>query len=68
METEQQDLWRKCRKAFVEMIKEENFYRHPSDRWSLKQHWSGPQGGFAYEMLQKRWLDYKRGWDAAMRQ
>jgi hypothetical protein len=56
--------WAAPRAAFVEMVKEENFYRDFS-RWSLKQHPSGPKHGFSDEMLQRRWADFRKGWEAA---
>jgi len=62
---ELEEPWRKCRDSFVAVIKDENFYRDQCGRWSLKQHWSGPTGGFQNEMLQRRWLDFKLGWDRA---
>lgn len=55
---------REARAAFVKLIKDENFYSDYS-RWSLKQHWSGADGGFADDQLQKRWHDFERGWKAA---
>ncbi len=55
----------KAREAFVRMIKEENFYGERWSAWSLKQHWSGKEGGFADEQLQKRWHDFEKGWKAA---
>lgn len=57
-----------ARKAFVAMIKDENFYmEHRYSHWSLKQHWSGAKAGFADEQLQKRWKDFEAGWKAARR-
>jgi len=53
-----------CRDAFVAMVRDENFYREAWSRWSLKAHWTGAVGGFADEMLQKRWKDFQAGWCA----
>lgn len=53
----------KARNAFVKIIKDENFYSSGS-KWSLKWHWTGAQGGFADEMLQRRWMDFLKGWNA----
>ena len=50
-----------AREAFVERVKQENFYRDSWCRVSLKQHWGGPENGFADERLQARWLDFKAG-------
>jgi len=54
----------KCREAFVEMIKGENFEKEPWARQSLKQHWSGKESGFSSHTLQNRWSDFKKGWEA----
>ena len=53
-----------CREAFVKMIKKEENFFDPC-RQSLKQHWSGKNGGFANNMTQQRWRDFEKGWDAA---
>lgn len=58
------DESRKARAAFVKLIKEENFYSDFS-RWSLRAHWSGADGGFHDHQLQRRWLDFEKGWKAA---
>lgn len=56
--------WEICRAAFVKIIREENFYRDVG-RWSVKQHWAGPKDGFADEQLQRRWNDFKLGWETS---
>ncbi len=53
-----------CRAAFVNMIKDENFYREPGCKASLKAHWTGADGGFSDEWLQRRWKDFEAGWAA----
>jgi hypothetical protein len=53
------------RAAFVKAIKEEDFYREPWARYSLKQHWNGAKDGFHDHQLQRRWHDFALGWDAA---
>lgn len=53
-----------CREAFVEMIKEENFFADRC-RQSLQQNWAGKAHGFKDEMVQRRWNDFQKGWDAA---
>ncbi len=53
-----------CRAAFVVAIKEENLYREPGCKWSLKAHWTGAHAGFSDEMLQRRWRDFEVGWKA----
>lgn len=63
-DAELDEPWVKVRAAFVAMIKEENFYNDFS-KWSLKQCWAGPKMGFADEILNRRWLDFQKGWDAA---
>ena len=55
----------KTREAFVAMIKKENIDHERWAAWSLKQHWSGREGGFADEQLQRRWRDFEAGWNAA---
>ena len=55
----------RARAAFVKLIREENVYSDFSKQ-SLKQHWSGADGGFADEFVQNRWTDFYSGWQAAL--
>jgi len=58
-------LLEQCRAAFAAMIKDENFYRElKCCRDSLRQHWSGPRAGFKDGNVQKRYLDFQKGWFA----
>lgn len=58
----------KCREAFVTEIKRENSEsRVHMDRWSLKQHWMGPEKGFADRSLNKRYDDFTLGYTACQR-
>ena len=52
-----------CREAFVDKIKKENFESPTGLKQSLKQHWTGAQGGFWDEFLQERYLDFQSGWN-----
>ena len=54
-----------CRAAFVAKIKDENLYREPWARESIKAHWTGAKGGFASERLNNRWEDFRAGWLAS---
>ena len=54
-----------CRAAFVAKIKDENFYQDCWARSSLKAHWSGARGGFADDIINKRWRDFLAGWMAS---
>lgn len=53
----------RCRKAFVSIIKKENFEN--DYRYSVRKNWVGPKYGFAESAVQKRWLDFYDGWLAA---
>ena len=55
----------KCRATFVEMIREENFYSDSKE--SVKQHWAGKRNGFANHGIQKRFEDFRKGWEAALK-
>jgi hypothetical protein len=54
-----------ARAAFVTFIKEEDSDRETWARYSLRQHWSGADGGFHDHQLQQRWRDFEAGWKAA---
>ena len=56
------DDWEKCRSAFVLMIKDENFMSN--GKQSLRKSWAWKRQGFANEMVQQRYVDFKKGWDA----
>lgn len=50
----------KAREVFVNIVKEENFFNH-GPKQSIRQHWNGPLSGFHDSNLQKRWMEFKRG-------
>ena len=56
-----------AREAFVAFIKDEDSDREPWARYSLRQHWSGADEGFHDHQLQRRWKDFKAGFEAARR-
>jgi len=56
--------WEECRKAFVEIIKKENFEDRHGGKQSLKQNWAGPKAGFHDPMLQLRYEHFTAGWKA----
>lgn len=53
-----------CRSAFVSMIRDENKMREGYWKQSLKAHWTGQDGGFADEFLQRRYNDFVAGWNS----
>ncbi len=58
------DEFARCRKAFVKLIKDENF--ESDDNQSVRQNWAGPKWGFADQRIQARWLDFHKGWELAV--
>jgi hypothetical protein len=55
----------KARDAFIKIIKQENFELGPDGAYSLRAHWRGSSRGFHDHMLQSRYQDFLRGWNAA---
>lgn len=53
-----------CREAFVKMIKQENEMMEGWCKQSIAQNWAGKKYGFKDHMVQKRWDDFQKGWDA----
>ena len=55
-----------CRVAFVTLVKDENSTKEGWCKSSLKQHWSGAKNGFADHSVNRRFNDFKDGYNAAL--